>query len=106
MGSHQQTDSRNRFLSDMQSKLILVRYGVMWERVFCSLDAKKPPPRASRRATKSENTQKRYETGRRYLKFRRLRSLAALRTFGWMWREGMSGYTAPARELGAELRRF
>jgi hypothetical protein len=24
-------------------------------------------------------------------------------TFGWIWREGTSGYTAPARELGTEL---
>ena len=35
----------------------------------------KPPPRASHHAEKSENAQKRYETGRPYLNFGRLRSL-------------------------------
>jgi hypothetical protein len=46
---------------------------VLW--ATCTLDTQKPPPMASRRAKKSENTQKRYETGRRYLKQKGPRSL-------------------------------
>ena len=89
-------------------------------RVFCTLGAQNPPPRASRRAKKSENTRKRYETGRRYLKQKGPSHFAALqhlptaksdtadswRTFGWMWREVTRGYTTLTRELGTELRRF
>ena len=68
----------------MQSKSVLVtqncyiqldRLAWVRGRVFCTLGAQKPPPRASCRAEKSENTQKRYETGRRYLKQKGLRSL-------------------------------
>jgi hypothetical protein len=35
-----------------------------------------------------------------------IRPRQRLAPLGWMWREGTSGYTAPARELGTELRRF
>ena len=91
-----QTDSRGRFLSTMQSKSVLVTQNcyiqldrLAWVRgcVFCTLGAQKPPPRASRRAEKSENTQKRYETGRPYLKQKGPRSLCGPPTppHGHIW---------------------
>jgi hypothetical protein len=41
------------------------RFKMVLGRVFCTLDAEKSSPRASRRAKKSENTPKTYEHARR-----------------------------------------